>query len=157
MDEENLFPEEMDEHDEDELLTTTDDDEIIGYKPAPLFDYDSGEFVTNGQGQILTADEVTSMTQWCQNVIMTDRYNHSAYTDDIGIDYDDVFGASNHDEAEIILETAICEALPCDPYERVQYVQSVEFDWISADSVNVTITIVGMDNTEVTFNTLITK
>lgn len=157
MDEENLFPEDMDEQDEDELLASSEEDEIIGYKPAPLFDYDSGDFVTNGQGQILTADEVTAMTQWCQNVIMTDRYNHSAYSDDIGIDYDEVFGAANHQEAEVLLETSICEALPCDPYERVQYVQSVQFDWVSSDSVNITITVIGMDNTEVTFTTLIIK
>lgn len=157
MDEENLFPEEMDEQDQDDLLDTTDDDAAIGYRPAPQFDYDAGDFVTNGQGQILTADETTAMMQWCQNILMTDRYNHDSYSDDIGIDYDEVFSAGSREEAEVMLETQICEALPCDPYGRVQYVQSVEFQWVDADSVYVTTTIVGMDNTEVTATTLITK
>jgi hypothetical protein len=159
MEEENLFPEDIDEEEESEDTAVDDDEEdgAVGYKPAPLFDYDTGDFTINGNGQILTADETTAMTQWCQNILMTDRYNHEAYSDDIGIDYSEVFGAENRQEAETILETEICEALPCDPYGRVQYVQNVEFEWIDADSLNVTVTIVGMDNTEVTFTTQITK
>lgn len=154
--EENLFPDDL----EDELEDLEDDEseeEIIGYKIAPSFDMKSGDFLLNGSGQIITADEVEAYTQWCQNILATDRYNHEAYTDDIGIDYDEVFSAADREEAEIILESEISEALACDPYGRTQYVQNIEFEWIGPDEVAVQIEIVALDNELVTIEQTITR
>ena len=155
MDEETLFPEDID----DEIDEEEDEDEetVIGYKIAPYFDSKTGDFILNGSGQITTADEVEAYTQWCENIVATDRYNHDSYTDDIGIDYDEVFAAETHEEAETILESEISEALACDPYGRTQYVQNVAFEWTGPDEVEVSIEVMALDNELVTVNTVISK
>lgn len=155
MDEETLFPEDID----DEIDEEEDEDEeaIIGYKIAPYFDSKTGDFILNGSGQIITADEVEAYTQWCENIVATDRYNHDSYTDDIGIDYNEVFAAETQEEAETILESEISEALACDPYGRTQYVQNVAFEWLGPDEVEVTIEVMALDNELVTVNTVISK
>lgn len=155
MDEENLFPEDIDEEiDEEE---DEDEEAVIGYKIAPYFDSKTGDFILNGSGQIITANEVEAYIQWCENVVATDRYNHDSYTDDIGIDYDEVFAAETQEEAETILESEISEALACDPYGRTQYVQNVAFEWTGPDEVEVSIEVMALDNELVTVNTVISK
>lgn len=155
MEEENLFPEDIDEEiDEEE---DEDEETVIGYKIAPYFDSNTGDFILNGSGQIITANEVEAYIQWCENVVATDRYNHDSYTDDIGIDYDEVFAAETQEEAETILESEISEALACDPYGRTQYVQNVAFEWTGPDEVEVSIEVMALDNELVTVNTVISK
>lgn len=155
MEEENLFPEDIDEEiDEEE---DEDEETVIGYKIAPYFDSKTGDFILNGSGQIITANEVEAYIQWCENVVATDRYNHDSYTDDIGIDYDEVFAAETQEEAETILESEISEALACDPYGRTQYVQNVAFEWTGPDEVEVSIEVMALDNELVTVNTVISK
>lgn len=154
MDEENLFPEE-DELEEDDLVDDDDSEEPIGYKIAPYFDSFLGDFLLNGNGQVITADEVTAWRQWCENILATDRYNHDAYTDDIGIDYDEIFKLNDPDEIETELEAEISEALACDPYGRTLYVQNVEFEWVSSTELIVRTEVVGLDNELVTIDTVI--
>lgn len=153
MDEDTLFPEDIDELEED--LEEDDSEEDVGYKIAPYFDSRLGDFLLDGNGSVITADGVTAWTQWCENVIATDRYNHDAYTDDIGIDYEELFSAETHEEFETLFETEVSEALMCDPYGRTQYVQHVEFEWLNDTEVNVTIDVVGMDNEIITIDTVI--
>ena len=154
---ENLFPEELDElTDEDEL----DEDEselIVGFKTAPYFDSKTGDFVMDGSGGIVLADEISAYTQWCEAILATDRYNHEAYTEDIGLDYNEIFAAADREEAEAIIESEISEALACDPYGRTLFVQNVEFDWISPDEILVEVEIVAFDNEHVTVNTTIQR
>lgn len=152
---ENLFPIDFDIEAADDAYAETD--EIIGYKIAPCLDYKTGDFLLNGSGQIITADKVTAYTQWCKNVIATDRYNHDAYGDYIGVDYKAVFSAESKDEAEAILETEISEALLCDPAGRTEYVQSVDCEWHNSEEVSVTIKVVALDNELVTIDTVIYK
>lgn len=153
---ENLFPDDIDSDISDEELEE-EEQEIIGYKVAPYFDTKSGDFLLNGSGQIITADEVTAYTQWCENILATDRYNHEAYTDDIGLDYDEIFAAADREEAELIIESEISEALDCDPYGRTKFVQNVECEWTSPDEVMVSVEIVAFDNELVTVNTTISR
>ena len=154
MEEENLFPEDIDDiEDYDE----TDEETVIGFKIAPYFDTKSGDFLMNGSGQIITADAVTSYTQWCESILATDRYNHDCYSDDIGIDYDEIFAAVDREEAKTIIESEISEALLCDPYGRTQYVQNVECEWVGPDEISVTVEIVALDNELVTVNTTISR
>lgn len=146
--EESLFPEDIDDLEED--IDEEEDDEDVGYKIAPYFDSQLGEFLLNGSGQIMTADGVTSWQHWCENVIATDRYNHDSYTDDVGIDYDYIFSLDDQDEMETELETEISEALVCDPYGRTQYVQNIDFEWLNDTEVIVRVDVVGMDNEIIT-------
>lgn len=150
---ESLFPDDIEEFDE---LEEDDTEEIVGYKEAPYFDSSIGDFVIDGNGRIITADGVTAWSQWCENILATDRYNHESYSDDIGIDYEEIFRVSeSQEEAETLLETEITDALLCDPYGRTQYVQGIEFYWTGPDEVNVSIEIVGIDNELTTVDILV--
>ena len=153
---ESLFPRSIDSEISEEELTDNEE-EIIGYRIAPYFDTKTGDFLLNGSGQIIMADEITAYTQWCESILATDRYNHGAYTDDIGIDYNEIFAASDRAEAELIIESEISEALACDPYKRTKFVQNVEFDWTGPDEVMVSVEIVAFDNEHVTVNTTISR
>ena len=111
----------------------------------------------NGSGQIITADEIEAFAEWCEAIILTDRYNHSAYTDDIGIDYNEIFATKTQEEAEAIIESEISEALACDPYNRTLYVQKVTCEWLSPDEIAICVDVMALDNQLVTVNTTIKK
>ena len=156
MADESLFPEDLDiEYDEEDMEES--EEEVIGYKISPYFDMKAGDFLIGGNGQIATADGVESYIQWCEAILATDRYNHEAYTDDIGIDYDEIFAASDREEAELIIENEISEALACDPYGRTMYVQNVECEWTGPDEVNVSVEIRALDNELITVNKTISR
>lgn len=151
----NLFPTDLDLEADHE--TFEDVDEVIGYKTAPYFDSKTGDFLTDGSGQILTADKITAFAQWCENVIAVDRYKHDGYTEYTGIDYDAIFSAQTREEAENIIESEISEALAVDPYGRTIYVQSVDCEWISSDAVSVVVVVEALENEIVTIETTINK
>ena len=152
----NLFPEDLNEDIEDEAFDE-EEEEVVGFKVSPHFDLDTGDFMIDGSGSIITADEVEAYVQWCAAVLATDRYNHDSYSSDIGIDYDEIFAAVDREEAVMILESEISEALQCDPYGRTEYVQNVECEWVGPDEINVSVEIVALGNELVTVNTTITR
>lgn len=149
----NLFPADIDN--DVDFYAESYEESAIGYKKAPYFDSELGDFALDGSGKIIDADEITAYTQWCEAVIATDRYNHDAYTSDIGIDYNAVFKAKTHEEAEAILESEISEALAVDPCGRTNYVQNVTFEWLKADELHVLVEVMALDNELVTIDTVI--
>lgn len=151
--ENNLFPSDIDDVD---IGVEEDYEEIItGYKKSPYFDSKTGDFVLDGSGIIVDADETTAYIQWCEAIIATDRYNHDGYTTDIGIDYEAVRLAKSSEEAETILESEISEALAVDPYKRTKYVQNIQFEWIKPDELHVIVEVIALDNELVTIDTVI--
>ena len=54
-----------------------------------------------------------------------------------------------------MLETEISEALECDPYGRTQYVQNIDFGWLSTSEVIVRIDVVGMESAMLSIEALI--
>lgn len=153
--EDNLFPEDIDDIDEDILVD--EEETFTGYKEGPYFDTEQGDLVLNGAGQVLIGNKIDVWTVWCEKTIATHRYKCDLYSTDVGIDYDAVWAAEDREEAETILESEIMDALIVDPYGRTQYVQSVEIDWISADSIKVKVTVVGMENEVITVETIINR
>lgn len=151
--EDNLFPEDIDTVDE---LYDVDDVSIQGYKKGLYFDMEQGDLLLNGSGQLLIGNEVQVWSAWCQKIISTPRYACDLYSTDIGIDIEKVFAAEDREEAESILESEINEALIVDPYGRTMYVQSVLFEWLSEDSIEVEITVVGVDNEILNIKNIIT-
>ena len=149
----NLYPEGY----EDETMDTTDTEssEPIGYKPGVAFDLKTGDFVRDGRERLLEASGVDSWKQWCTNCLQTERYKHLAYSTDFGIEYDEAFSAETREEAESILTRQITEALLADPYERASYISDLEFDWIAPDGVQVSLTIVGIDDVTIDLTTYI--
>ena len=152
---ENLFPVDIDN--EIDFYDEAYEESVIGYKPAPYFDSQLGDFVLDGSGKIIDADGVTAYTQWCENILATDRYNHDGYSSDIGIDYNAVFAAKTHEEAEAILESEISEALAVDPCGRTKYVQNVQFEWTGPDEILITVEVMALDNELVTIESVLKK
>lgn len=149
---ENLFPEE-EEVLEEEIITEDSDSKPFfpeGYK----FDKD---FQLDGRGNIITCTPAESWVQWCKKVLETPRYQCDAYSDDIGIDTEEIFAADTREAAESILQNEISEALTADPYNRTAYVEEVLCEWISPDSIHVSVSVVGYDGTTETIETNITQ
>lgn len=149
----NLYPEGY----EDETMETEDtgSSEPIGYKPGVAFDLQTGDFVRDGRERLLEASGVDSWKQWCTNCLQTERYKHLAYSTDFGIEYDAIFAAETQEEAESIMTRQITEAILADPYERAAYISDMEFNWIAPDGVQVSMTIVGIDDVTIDLTTYI--
>jgi len=122
------------------------DPSAIGYRPGIRFDFRTGDFVRDGRRQMQDADGVESWEGWCQACLLTERYQHLAYSTDFGIETRAAFAAETRDKAEALLERQITEALQADPYGRTAYVEDILFVWDTPDSVQVTVTVRGIDN-----------
>lgn len=146
MNEEKLFPEDMEE-------LVVDEDEIGQlerpeyYKGAPAFDKD---FIRDGQNRIKSASGVDSWKQWCMNCLTTQRHASPLYSSDFGIAISEIMAASTREEAESLFRAEVKEALEADPYQRTDYVGAVDFHW-EGDSVSIEIEVVGIDGASVDF------
>lgn len=150
----NLFP-------EDYETETIDDDEVesqgvVGYKPGVAFDAKLGDFIRDGKNQLQDSTGIESWQSWVFNCLQTQRYAHLAYGTDFGIEYDKVFAAESREEAENILTRQITEAIMADPYGRAAYVEDIEFEWPAADAVQISATIVGIDDVTIDVTVYVT-
>lgn len=139
MNEENIFPEDMEEQvaEEEEIEM----EEEADYTGAPAFDRD---FVRDGGNKVQNTSGVDSWKQWCINCLSMDRYASPLYSSDFGIDTASILEAPTREEAEALISAEVKEALEADPYERTEYVGDVDFDW-KGDGVRVFVEIVGKD------------
>lgn len=113
------------------------------YVQGLLFDSD---LHLNGSGNIIICSADESWLNWCKKTLSTPRYQHEGYSRQIGVDVDAAFKAKTRAEAEEILKTEIKGALTADPYHRTANVESIIFDWIAPDAVEVLVTITGFYN-----------
>lgn len=146
MNEENLFPEDMEERilDEDEIGQL---DEEAGYRGAPFFDRD---FVRDGQNRVKSASGVDSWKQWCMNCLSTERYQSPIYSSDFGIAISEIMAAPTRQEAESLFRAEAKEALEADPYRRTDYVGAMNFYW-EGDSVKIEMEVVGISGASIDF------
>ena len=147
----NLFPE--------NILTAeiTDTKKTVGYRPGLPFDCETGDFVQDGKHRIQDADGTQSWADWCRFCLMTERYQHLAYTTDFGIETEEAFAAENREKAEALLTRQITEALKADPYGRTAYVEDVKFLWNAPDAVTVTVTVCGIDRVSIDVTANLTR
>lgn len=117
-----------------------------GYRKSTQFNLNTGDFLKNGTHQILPSTGVSAWEDWCKICLLTERYTCLAYNTDFGIETEEAFHAESREKAESILTRQITEALAADPYGRTAYVSGILYDWITADSVLVTVTVEGIDN-----------
>lgn len=142
----NLFPVETEnELVQNEIEFDSATDSVTGYKPGVAFDYETGDFVRDGQNKAVDATGFESWAQWCRHNLLTERYKHRAYSTDFGIEREDAIKALTKEEAESILTRQITEALEADPYGRTDHVESVDFNWIDQNQVEIDVTVVGID------------
>lgn len=140
----NLFPDgyENEVVDQESLVSGRP----IGYKPGPAFDYQTGDFVRDGRNYVLGNTGIEAWKSWVVNCIQTERFKYLAYNTDFGIELDKVFATTSRQEAESILTREIKEAILADPYGRTAYIDSIEYSWMGPDAVQVSATIVGIDD-----------
>ncbi|MGD9663290.1 MAG: DUF2634 domain-containing protein [Porticoccaceae bacterium] len=130
------------------LYPTFDMPEIIEQQqtePAPqygkswLFDFEKGDFVTDGAGRVIEADGYTAWAQWCVKAVLTERFAHVIYSSDYGTELEQAMRQPSRAAAEAELERAITEALLVDP--RTERITDFTFEW-EGDAVKVGFTAV---------------
>ena len=124
-------------------------DTQIGYKPSIHYDINKGEVVRDGTNKVMTATGIEAWQQWCYNCLNTVRGSCAAVPYVFGIDREAVFKAESKEEAETILTVQITDALMADPYKRTKYVSSIDFNWLTPDSVELTVLVQGIDDAEI--------
>lgn len=129
----------------------------VGYRNGVAFDYERGDFKRDGRNRIMDCNGIESWKSWCINCLATERYKHLAYPTDFGIELDLIFGAESREEAESILTRQITEAILADPYQRTAYIESLEFNWTKADTVEVSAILHGIDEVTIDLVAYITK
>lgn len=153
-----VFPEELEEEElQLEEMNEAVNEEPSGYRKSICFDEVAGDFKQDGTKKLMEADGVEAWIQWCMKSLQTKRYVCQAYSDDIGIDTDQIFQSADRKEVENLLRREIVDALEADPYGRTEMVQSVEFQWIDDTTVEVLCKIVGVGSNETELQTVIGK
>lgn len=117
------------------------------YKISVFFDFTKGDFVLDEQGRLKTATEAEAWEQWCIKTIQTQRYAFMSYSDNYGVELEEIFSETSKAIKEAMIENSISEALLADPYGRTAYIKDFSFKW-QTDSVIISLTIVGTENQE---------
>lgn len=149
----NLFPET--DYELDSLVADADEEqeERVGYKPSVYFDFKQGDFVKTGANRLVESSGFDAWIQWCIKCLQTQRYAHLAYSTDYGIDYELVFNYTTRAEAENELTRQITEALEADPYQRLDHIESITFEWIDDTSLVVDLVLVGISGNSIELQT----
>jgi hypothetical protein len=129
------------------------DEEVIQqkYRPAPLFDIRTGEFVMNGARQPIYGSGYDAWVLWCTKTILTQRWGYYAYSSNAGIESEEAFREPNREAQESAFERTITEALLADPMARTQQVRGFEFRWL-ADSLFITCQVFGAEGNSAAIN-----
>lgn len=137
---ESILPEDLSA---DETL----EDETEGYRESVAFD--GTDFVRDGANRLVTSDGVSAYEDWCRICLATEKGSLFCYPEDFGLDTSRIPNATSRGEVESILRKEITDALMADSYQRTDSIESIEFDWIDSDSVEVEISVRGVDDTTV--------
>lgn len=140
----NLFPEGYDELEVEEAT-----EEVTGYRKSIYFDFEKGDFLRTGANRLVESTGSDAWIHWCIKCIHTQRFAYPAYSTDYGIDLETIFSYTTREEAENELTREITEALEADPYQRLDHIESITFEWIDDTALEVELTLVGINgNTE---------
>lgn len=124
------------------------------YKPAPKFDFKTGDFVRDGAGRIVMADGREAYMEWCLKQCATERNTRLAYSGKIGVEIEAAVLDSASDPAAVqsAIERTITEALMVHP--ATEYVRKFQFSWDGGDSLHVKFVVKGRDWEEETLETV---
>lgn len=118
-------------------ITTLTQEAEREFKPAPLFDYEKGDFVRDGANRIVMVDGRQAYMNWATKVLKTQVGSCLSYPE-FGIDAEGAMQAPTHEAVESALERTISEALLSDP--RTERIYDFDFEW-DADIVLVSFAI----------------
>jgi len=95
------------------------------YYPSVYFDFETGDFLRDGAGRMITSAGREAYMQWCLKVASTERLSCLVYSDDIGTEFDELAEIPDRESRESEIERTITEALLVHP--ATEYVRDFEF------------------------------
>lgn len=110
------------------------------YRPSVYFDYETGDFLRDGAGKMIASSGREAYIQWCIKVASTERGGCLAYSDDIGVELEDMTDLPGKEERESEIERTITEALLVHP--ATEFVRGFVFEH-RGDEVHVTFDVKG--------------
>jgi len=131
----NLYP----VFDMPDLVEQQQTEPVPQYGKSWLFDFEKGDFVTDGAGRVVEADGHTAWVQWCVKAVLTERFAHVIYSTDYGSEIEQALKQPSRKAVEAELERVITEALLVDP--RTELVKDFAFQW-EGNAVKVSFTAV---------------
>lgn len=114
------------------------------YAPAPMWDVERGDFVTDGTRRTIYGSGSDAWVLWCTKSILTQRWAHDSYSADTGIEAEQAFKETDRKAVESSFERTITEALLADPMGRTVQVRDFAFRW-EADSLWIECAVFGRD------------
>lgn len=91
------------------------------YRPSLKFDFETGDLVRDGAGNLVTVTGREAYAQWCRKMAVTERLACLAYGGEQGAELQAALGQPDRAALESALERTITEALkvnPCTEYVR---------------------------------------
>ena len=117
---------------------------VTQYLPGPLWDFETGDFVSDGAGRTLYGSGKDAWVLWCIKSILTQRGARLGYGMNEGIEADEAFSEPDREAVESAFERTVTEALLADPLGRTKVVRNFSFTW-EADSLMIECEVVGAD------------
>ncbi len=114
------------------------------YAPAPLWNYEAGEFITDGANKSIYGSGYDAWVLWCIKSIMTQRWAHLGYSSNEGIEAEQAFKQPDREAVQSAFERTITEALLADPMHRTTQVKDFKFSW-QTDSLWIECVAIGTD------------
>lgn len=112
------------------------------YRRSVSFDFERGDFLRDGSGNMIEADGREAYRQWCLKTVMTERCACLSYSTDIGTECIHAFSLADRAAVESAIERTVHEALMVNP--KTEYVRGYQFDW-QGDSLFCSFVIKGQD------------
>lgn len=105
----------------------------VNFPPAPLFDFELGDFVTDAAGRIIMTDGYTAWKQWCIKTLMTQMAAYPIYPRMHGIDY----GSVRNSRPRPVVESDLAQRIK---YALTRTVRTVDvinfgFDWSTGEEL----------------------
>lgn len=107
-------------------LDEGEQEEAEEMKAGPLFDYELGDFVLDGQNRVVFVDGRDNFMLWCLKALNTQLGACGAY-EGFGIDFDGAQEEPTRDAVQSAMERTITEALTENP--ATERVRDFSFDW----------------------------
>lgn len=118
-------------------LASVDRADPVYYPKSVLFDFEKGDFVLNGKGDLKMIDSQGACEAWCRKAINIERYSKLSYSKNLGIEFEQVQLYEGKEARESWLKRTITEAVLADPKQRIQSVDSFTFEYPEPDVVMV--------------------
>ena len=112
------------------------------YKPAPNFDFATGDFILDGHGRMTFDDGQSAFEKWCIKTCMVERGSRLAYSDKIGIEFEQIASKRSPEAVKSALIRTLTEAILTHP--AAEYVKNFSFE-LEGDNLRVTFDVKGRD------------